>query len=186
MTGRRGRAALILALVWGYAEATLFFIVPDVLISFIVVAHGVRRAAWSALIAAAGAALGGLTMYAWAATAPEAARAAIAALPAIDMGLVERAQGALADGGYWAMLRGSFTGTPYKVFAVGAGALHWPWWQFVLLTPLVRLPRFLVTIVLTAPVGHLFVRRLSVRACLTLLAGFWVVFYAIYFSAMRG
>jgi membrane protein YqaA with SNARE-associated domain len=161
-----------LALLWGFAEATLFFIVPDVLISIVVIRSGWRRGIACALIAALGAAVGGLTMYAFAAHAPDAAQAVVAAVPAIDLAMIERNGAAFAEGGYWAMLRGS------------AGAQHRAWPLFVLLSPLVRLPRFFLTVLLTAIGDRLAARWLTMRGRLGALIAFWVIFYAIYFVVM--
>jgi membrane protein YqaA with SNARE-associated domain len=173
-----------LALLWGFAEATLFFIVPDVLISIVVIRSGWRRGIACALIAALGAAVGGLTMYAFAAHAPDAAQAVVAAVPAIDLVMIERNGAAFAEGGYWAMLRGSFGGVPYKIYAVAAGAQHRAWPLFVLLSPLVRLPRFFLTVLLTAIGDRLAARWLTMRGRLGALIAFWVIFYAIYFVVM--
>ena len=104
-----------LAALWGFAEATLFFIVPDVLLTFIAIRHGWRQAAMASLAAAAGATIGGALMYAWAASDPASARGAIDFVPAISAALLERAKDALARDGLAAMFIGAFTGAPYKV-----------------------------------------------------------------------
>lgn len=173
-----------LALLWGYAEATLFFLVPDILISIVAIRSGWRRAVVCAIIAALGAALGGLTLYVWAVAAPDAARAAVAAVPAIDMAMVERGDRSFADGGYGAMLRGAFAGVPYKIYAVAAGAQQRPWLQFLLLSPLIRLPRFLLTVLLTTIGDRLAARWLATRGRLGALIGFWTILYAVHFSTM--
>lgn len=54
----RSTAALGASGVWGYAEATRFFIVPDVLIGWVAL-HGMRHGIWSAFAATAGAASAG-------------------------------------------------------------------------------------------------------------------------------
>jgi membrane protein YqaA with SNARE-associated domain len=56
---------MALALFWGFAEATLFFIVPDVLLSAIAVWRGRRSALHGTAWTIAGAVLGGLLMYGW-------------------------------------------------------------------------------------------------------------------------
>src|SRR5437868_1692315 len=61
------------ALAWGYAEATLFFLVPDVLLSWVAL-RDPRAAGVACFWALAGALLGGATMYAWGAADPGTAR----------------------------------------------------------------------------------------------------------------
>src|SRR4029077_12028672 len=53
------------AALWGVAEATLFFIVPDVLITFAVVRFGLRRGLVLAVVAAASASVAGVGMWWW-------------------------------------------------------------------------------------------------------------------------
>ena len=42
---RRGSLA---AFVWGFAEASLFFVVPDLLISWVAMNRGLKAGAWDA------------------------------------------------------------------------------------------------------------------------------------------
>ena len=58
----RSTAALAASAVWGYAEATRFYIVPDVLIGWVAL-HGARPGVWTALAATAGAVLGGAAVH---------------------------------------------------------------------------------------------------------------------------
>ncbi|MCE3289658.1 MAG: hypothetical protein K0R83_1670, partial [Caulobacter sp.] len=44
---------------WGVAEATLFFVVPDLLIGYLALTRGFRAGAWASLLAATGAVIGG-------------------------------------------------------------------------------------------------------------------------------
>lgn len=50
----------VAAFIWGVAEATLFFFVPDVLLSYIGLKRGVRAATRASVSAAIGATLGRL------------------------------------------------------------------------------------------------------------------------------
>src|SRR6185295_6371406 len=75
------------AFVWGLAEATLFFVVPDVFLTVVALARP-SRLVRCCLWAAAGASLGGAIVMRWAAMAPESATHAMLALPAISPGLI--------------------------------------------------------------------------------------------------
>ena len=59
----RSPAALVSCALWGFAEATRFYVVPDVLVGWIAL-HGVRRGVAASLWATAGAVLGGLAVHA--------------------------------------------------------------------------------------------------------------------------
>ena len=175
-----------LAALWGSAEATLFFVVPDVLMSWLAVARGSRAMLVASLAAALAAALGGVLVVLAARRAPEATFSIIAALPAIDASMVEAtcARFAAAGGGFAELLRGAFTGVPYKIFAAceGRGG-HGPW-SFAALTPLVRWPRFVLAGLIAHGLDLVARRRLSRRVRLGLIAAFWCVFYAAYWSVM--
>lgn len=53
---------LLMAGIWGFAEATFFFIIPDVILTLIAM-HGLRRGMTACLIALFGAMLGGIVIY---------------------------------------------------------------------------------------------------------------------------
>lgn len=177
---------LLLVAGWSFAEAILFFLVADVPISFVALRWGWRRAAAAAFVAALAAAAGGAATYVWAASDPQGARAAIVALPAIDEALAAATRERLAADGNIAMLWGSISGVPYKLYALAAGSDGRPLLAFLLATPLARLPRFLFAAFGTAGLSFLLARRLGLRARLGLLAAFWLLFYSWYFWAMPG
>jgi hypothetical protein len=166
---------------WSAAEAAIFFLVADIPISWIAVRSGTRAAILAAIVAAIASIAGALAMFFWAGRDPTGAAAAMSALPAIDPALIARAaheyhQGALA------MLAGSFSGTPFKLYALEAA--KGPDYTLLLLAPLLRLPRFLLVALFAGAVSELLKRRLGGRARLALLTMLWLLFYAFYFSAM--
>ena len=177
---------LLLVAGWSFAEAMLFFLVADVAISLVAVRHGWRPAVTAALVASLAAAAGGAATYGWAAADPAGAHAAILALPAIDEALIAATRERLAADGNIAMLWGSLSGVPYKLYALAAGEGARPLLPFLLASPLVRLPRFLLVALATAGIGALLAKRLGMRARLIILAGCWALFYAWYFAVMPG
>jgi len=106
--------------------------------------------------------------------------------PAIDAALIADTRAAFAADGAGAMLRGSLSGVPYKLYALAAGGSGAALVPFLLVSPLVRLPRFLFAALGTAVLSGLLSRWLGVRTRLLVLTAFWVVFYAWYFSVMPG
>ena len=114
------------AFTWGFAEATVFFMVPDAWTS----AVGLRRPARAqalTLTATMGAALGGAVVYRWAAGTDPGRSAALAArIPAISPAMVAKVDAQMRDRGFRAMMIGPFTGTPYKLYARSAGAQTMP------------------------------------------------------------
>ena len=111
-----------LAAVWGFAEATLFFVVPDVALSFLAL-RSRRIAVVACLWAFAGALIGGAVMYAWGTRSPDSAETALAAIPAIDEEMIARVRRELKDHGAASVAKGPLRTTPYKIYAVEGGAL---------------------------------------------------------------
>ncbi len=169
------------AFLWGFGEATLFFVVPDLVIGWVVLSRGLRPGLRAALAAAAGAMLGAPVMLLWAAHDPEGARAALLALPAIDAPMVGGLHDRMAMlGTVPALFLASLTGVPFKIGAVLMPGFGWEWWQAVLWTPLLRLPRFLGVALLCAALRRV---PLPPRWLSAGYAVFWIVFYAWYWGA---
>jgi membrane protein YqaA with SNARE-associated domain len=171
-----------LALLWGLSEATWFFIVPDVIISVIALKYGSRKGLMACAACVVGAIIGGISVYFWGKADIVSVRAFFDLLPAIAPSTIERAGLEIAGPSLGlSMLKGSMSGVPFKLYASEAGAAGLSLATFVALTPLVRLPRFLI-----AATGAALARRYAPRVLLAhkfkLLSGFWIVFYALYWT----
>jgi hypothetical protein len=110
----RQNALDVAAFIWGVAEATLFFFVPDVLLSYIGLRRGTKLALRASIIAAVGAGCGGVIMYLWSTNDPAMARKAVLAVPAISEAMAQRAEQAMAGNWFLATVLGRFTSTPFK------------------------------------------------------------------------
>jgi hypothetical protein len=180
----RQHALDIAAFIWGVAEATLFFFVPDVLLSYIGLKRGAKDAARASLIAAIGAGLGGALMAAWSLSDPAAARAAVLAVPAISEAMAQSAAAAMADNWFIATFLGPLSSTPFKLYAILAPYAGASLPAFALAGVAARLPRFLVVSIGVALIGRVLTPRVSAQAQTWLLAGAWVLFYAVFFALM--
>jgi hypothetical protein len=176
--------ASLAALVWGFAEATLFFIVPDVLLSYLGLKHGVRLAVRTSLFAALGAAYGGALMYAWSAHDAAAAHAAVLAVPAVSADMAARAAAAMEANWFAATLLGPLSSTPFKLYAVLAPQAGAGLGAFALAAIAARLPRFLIVSVGAALLSRALAPYLSERWRLGLLAAAWLIFYVAFFALM--
>ncbi len=165
---------------WGAAEATLFFIVPDVWLSW----HGrkqLRQGLIACAYALAGALLGGALTYQWGSLAQNQPLSIMVQLPAVDGAMIERVAAALSEQGPTSVLWGPLTGTPYKLFAAQAAeaAISLP--VFMAISIPARLIRFvLVTMVVHRLYGWVTRRCSQATADKVLLAG-WASFYLVYF-----
>jgi len=177
------RRTFLFAALWGLAEGTVLFVVPDVFLSFVALRH-LREALFACLWAVAGALVGGTLMFLWGAADPAAAEAVLDAIPAISPGMIAAVREQMTGSWPVSLFVGSLTGTPYKVYAVEAGASGVGLALFWLATIPARLFRFAVASLALGALarGPLASWPLARRRWLLLAA--WVAFYLYYWSAM--
>ena len=175
---------MFVAGLWGFAEATLFFLVPDIWLTAIAVRRGLRPALLACLAALAGALLGGLAMYGWGVANPEAARAMLDRVPAIDPAMIAEVRRALGDDGVTATFRGPLYGVPYKIYAVEAAGVGIGLALFLAVSLAARLLRFVLLTLGAWAISAALARHAGPRLRIGLLAGAWAAFYAAYFAIM--
>ena len=173
---------MILAAIWGFAEATFFFIVPDVLFTRTTV-RSVKRG-WLELAAAVvGATIAGALMYLWASGSPVQARSAVAAVPFLGEKIIRPAEQRWIDHGTPLLFSNPLSGVPYKVHAILAPS-HVSLTEFLLVSLPLRAERMLLSMIVFVPLA-MWVRKDEHRRTkmgLRIHAGFWLVVYAIYWS----
>lgn len=182
---RPGRLDLA-AFLWGLAEASVFFVVPDVLLTATAVAGRHRAALFACLWATGGALLGGAAVYLAAVRDAETVLSVIGSVPAISPAMIEDVRADLAHDGLAALFLGALTGVPYKIFAAQAPAAGIGLGAFLLASLPARLGRFVLTVAIAAMLDRILARRILRRTRLALLAGLWLVLYAFYFWLVTG
>jgi hypothetical protein len=178
---------IALAFFWGFAEGTLFFILPDVPLSLAAMFRP-RRALLHLAAIVAGAVLAGAVMFSWSAQVWSAhtptARNAVAYVPLVTPAMFEHAESDYRHFGIWAASWGPVRGIPYKVYAVEAPE-HSSLWQFLLITIPARLWRLLVVWLGFAGSGMLLRKWGRASRAPALHAFFWIVVYAIYWATVK-
>ena len=183
MSALRGRTALVASVGWGFAEGTLFFIVPDVLFTLTTLASP-KRGLQQLGAAVLGAVVAGGIMYAWADGQPAQARAAVAAVPFVGEKLITPTERQWNEDGLRVLFANPIGGVPYKVYAVLAPQ-HVSRPVFLAASVLMRAERMILTWIVFAPFGWWRRRHgheAHFRIARLLHAGFWVVVYAVYWS----
>lgn len=170
---------------WGFAEATLFFVVPDVGISIAAVRRR-RLGLWCAGAALVTAVIGGCVMHRWGREDAASALGALKSVPAVSERMIEGVGERMKSRGSAEMFAGSVTGKPYKIYAVQAGRQGVPLGTFVVFSLAARAVRFFGVALLVSVINEA-LRRLGweMRARYGVLAGAWVVIYTVFF-AMHG
>jgi len=176
-----GWPGVTLAFLWGVAEGCFFFLVPDILITLAAI-FSPRRSLVHLAAVVSGSLLGGGSMYAWAASQPANARAAVARVPFVAVSMFDTVAADLQRDGAWGLCRGPLSGIPYKVYAVEAPP-YVPLGAFLVVSVPARLERLLITWILFAAVGMLAQQALITRRWL--IAGhaiYWAAVYAYYWK----
>ena len=173
----------VFAALWGIAEATIFFIVPDVLLSWLAL-RGYKRALVACVWALGGALVGGCIVWFVSLGNPEAVRALFASLPAINEAMIANVGQQLNESGLSALFVGPMIGTPYKIYALEAANSGFSLALFLLVSIPARLMRFLLVTFVAGAVSQVLQRRLNMRVVQVLHAVLWIAFYAWYFSVM--
>jgi len=171
------RTSLWIAFLWGFAEATLFFIVPDVYLILMSIIHW-RRGVLEAFLVVLGAVVGGSVMY-WLAVSDGAMMIRVLdAVPLISLDMIDSVSKGL-DVGFATFFKGPVTGVPFKIYAVQAGVHHIPYFIFVLLAAAARLERILAVAIIGGFLGNGFKRFVQTRTK-GVVAGYILMWAAIY------
>jgi membrane protein YqaA with SNARE-associated domain len=171
------------ALIWGLAEATFFFIVPDVLLTFVCLKDR-RQATRLCFWALGGALAGGVIMFTWGAIQKDSAVHLLEHVPAISQPLIEEIDHQVKTHGAMATLAGPLAGKPYKVYAVQAGAAGVSLPVFLLISIPARLLRFLLATWASSVIFNGIFRTMGPGKRQLLLCCAWIAFYFWFFSIM--
>lgn len=167
---------------WGFAEAILWFIIPDVFISLLGVRKGMRAALRMTGFAVIGAVLGGIVTYGWGAVSLYTAQDVMAHLPGVDSEMVDRVSATVAAEGSVALLGGPSRAQPYKLYALAAGEHDTGVLELALWTIPGRAARFILSSFGAAAVGWLGRRFVGERFALAAWALFWVAACVVVWS----
>ncbi len=170
---------------WGFAEATCFFIVPDVWLTRLALQSRAKIIITNIIITVLGATLGGAVMYYLGLDYFTKTSDFLEKVPAISSKLVSEVGASLSqDGSFLPMLAGAFSGTPYKIYATWAGYYQLDFIVFIMATVFARLPRFIIVVMIAASIQKLISRKYTEKTIFRLHLIFWSLFYICYFYMM--
>jgi hypothetical protein len=173
------RAALWVGAGWAFAEASLFFVVPDVWLGFVAL-YAPRRMPGTLVAITIGAALGAAGLFFATLILGDGLSNLITAVPGIDQADLEQARIELADQGVIAFLNGILAALPVKLYIHASALLGIGLVDVVVFTMINRIERLLVFGLLMALVGWLgrpAIARWPRAAAFTYVLA-WVIFYA--------
>lgn len=173
----------LIAALWGFAEATLFFIVPDLWLS-IVGRDKLRAGLIACVYALLGSLAGGALVYFWGSVDPAGAAFVLEKTPAVSPEMVVRVHEELNDHGGLAIFFGPLSGTPYKLYAAQAADAGINLLPFLWISIPARFIRF-VAVTTFCHYALRALKRLGLHVnSLTILLTAWSAFYIVFFAIM--
>jgi len=179
-----GFPGLLAALLWGLAEGTVFFIVPDILITLTAL-FSLRESLKQTALVVAGSLLAGTILYTASVAHDDRVMAAVRQVPFVRAGMFERTREDFERHGVWAMLRGPTSGIPYKVYAAQAPR-YCRLAAFIVVSIPARLERLLLSWALFAAAGWFLRGRIGRNpgTAVPLHGIYWASIYAYYWSVI--
>ena len=177
---------VIIGFLWGAAEGTAFFVVPDVYLGLVALFNW-KQSLWAMAAAVIGAMLGGSVMYMIAMNDLAAVNLFLTRIPLIDAGMVADIANKMQTDGLITMINGPLRGVPYKLYAVQAGGQSLPYLSFLLMTVLARLERLLPVTLLAGGLGRLFSGFIEKHTGLVvgIYVFIWGIIYFLYYLRFR-
>jgi len=173
----------LISLFWAFCEATFFFIIPDVWLSFTSM-DSLKKGFKNVFFALIGALLGGTVMYLLGSHDIDSLTDFLAKTPDIDYELLENTKESIQSEGLAAPLVGPIKRVPYKIYGAYYGGLSLSYIMFMLISIPARLIRFLITIFLSNFVFKVVLTTISLKKKRQILALIWVIIYIIYFNSV--
>ncbi len=172
-----------IAWLWGLLESICFFIVPDVFLSFLAL-YSYKKALLACLYSLAGALVGGLIMYTLSGFHADASLNFIDSIPGINTQLISTARELIQKSIWVGMIKGAFTGVPYKIFSAQAAITNVPVMVFLSASIPARLLRFVLISLISAIISEMLLKKTPRILKIKILALVWLIFYAFYFHYM--
>jgi membrane protein DedA with SNARE-associated domain len=171
---------MVLALLWGLFEATWFFIIPDVIISYIGL-KSLKRALTASALAVGGALLGGTMMYIMSHYYFEETKAFLINIPAINEAMLTKVEHDLEKNGLLAIILGPTKGIPYKIYATYAASSGISYLSFLLVSIPARGIRFILASVTTYLLAGVAFKKYPYRIKVIGWLCVWLSIYSFYF-----
>lgn len=182
----RSKWSIVIGLLWGFAEGTAFFIVPDVYLGFVALFNW-KRGLLAMTAAIVGAMIGGSMMYNLATKDLSAVNLFLTRIPLIDAQMVGDIARKMQADGLITMVNGPLRGVPYKIYAVQAGGQSLPYLPFLVMSILARLERLLPVTLVAGGLGKKFQGFVERRTALvvSVYALIWGIIYFLYYLRFR-
>lgn len=170
----------LIASLWAFAEATFFFLIPDIYLTRIAL-YNLRKAIYACFFAAFSACIGGSVMYLWAEYYPHPAVEFLTLIPAIFPKLITEVTQSLFPHPFYALFVAPLKGIPYKIYAVLFGMEKISFSLFIGISFIARLCRFLFVTLAGGIAAALLKPYVSPKKINLIHLMVWWLIYSLYF-----
>lgn len=170
----------IIAILWGFAEATFFFFIPDIYLTRIAL-FDFRKAIIACLFTAISACVGGALMYWWGDIDFQQAVTFLQFIPGIFPGLIQLVMDNVNTSPFFHVFTAPLSGIPYKIYAVAFGAKQINFSMFLLVSFFARLLRFLMVTLMGRLIFIYARRHWDFKKILYAHIYIWGMIYSFYF-----
>lgn len=170
------------AFLWGFAEATVFFIIPDVLLTYIAITQKNKVVVIRLLLLTLlGALAGGTVVYMTAQNHPDYVEEILMRVPSVQTYMLEHVINAMNSHPFIGLISGPLFGVPYKLFAYAAPH-YMTIWMFIICSIPARLFRFIIVTTLAYYLSHHIFKQLKHATKIIIWLIVWIIVYIIYFG----
>ena len=180
MTAFLGGPGIFAAFLWGVAEGSFFFIVPDVIIT--AAALFSPRKSWKHVVAVlTGSLIAGSALFYWSTSDPEKSLNTVMQVPFVRQKMVTKVKEEFKQHGAFALCLGPSSGIPYKLYSVLAPS-YTTFTKFIIVSIPARLERFIITWILFACLGALLrhYNKETEKSSLIIFTAYWMAVYIYY------
>lgn len=174
------KTVLILGFIWGFSEGIVFFIVPDIIITFVAL-FSFRKSFKVMIAVLTGSIISGILMYYFGLINFEMVKALVVRVPFVSESMFISTHQDFEALGIWALLKGPMSGIPYKVYSIQSSA-YASILSFVIVSIPARLERLMLTWFMFAFGGYLFRRKIKENQVMAIRihSVYWIIIYVLY------
>lgn len=174
----------VVAFIWGFSEATIFFIIPDVYITFVLlfsIRAGFTAIVWSII----GSIFGGICIYLLHMFSFNFL-SVLLMIPGITLVMIKHAMKIFEGNNFPGFSSVPFSGIPYKIYAYSASYYEMPFYLFIVWTIVARIIRYAFPITVVIIIKKVFDEhiRKHVKFWLVAYCIIWISFYIWYLSTI--
>ena len=168
------------AFLWGVAEGSFFFIVPDVIITLAAL-FSPRKSLKHIAAVLTGSLIAGTVLFYWSTFHPEKSLNSVMKVPFVRQEMQIKVKKEYRQHGAFALCLGPSSGIPYKLYSVLAPK-YTTFTKFLIFSIPARLERFIITWVLFTSVGTSlrYFNKFTEKSSLIIFTAYWVTVYTYY------